>query len=245
MKTLYKKDNYQLQEVSIKELINIGLELPPDKQITKNSQLTQQRLLNDAAKGDTFSPISLGVLFSDNLPKRTIILDGYKRYKALLNFNRTFLIEVWSVNSPEELAIKHLEHFSLDSNFHKLTYSFLPYLKEVKTNTKVKESIEFLLGYLFGKPLKEGWDQERFFTVLNLNKVIDRLKNESIVKDFNQAVDYVNSITCDYYTALALISKFGTKLPFTVSKEYVLKLTEEANYSYPISLKADFIYNQL
>lgn len=248
MKLIYEKDNYQLQEVSVKELTQ--LELPPDKQITYSSKLTQQRLIDALHKKSTFSPISLGALVKNNLVERLIILDGYKRYKTLLNFpNRPFLVEVWSVNRPEELAIKHLEHFGLDNNFYRLNYSLLPYLKDIKVKrkdnySKVKENVEFVLSYLFGKPLKEGWAKEDLFAALNLNKVISRLKSENIVSDFNIAADYVNNITNDYYTALALISKFGTGFPFNISKDYIMNLTKESYY-YNKSLKTEFIYNQL
>jgi hypothetical protein len=63
------------------------------------------------------------------------------------------------------------------------------------------------------------------------------------VSDFNVAIDYVNNITNDYYTALALISKFGTKLPFRISRDYISRLTEESYY-YNKSEKAE-LYNQL
>ena len=102
MKLLYKKDNYQLQEVTIEEITALNLELPPDKQVTYSSTLTQQRLVDTLHKEGTFSPISLGALTAPNLPQRLIILDGCKRYKALLNFpDRPFLVEVWSVSNPE------------------------------------------------------------------------------------------------------------------------------------------------
>ena len=86
MKLLYKKDNYQLQEVTIEEITALNLELPPDKQVTYSSTLTQQRLVDTLHKEGNFSPISLGVLTAPNLPQKLIILDGCKRYKALLNF---------------------------------------------------------------------------------------------------------------------------------------------------------------
>jgi hypothetical protein len=250
MKLLYKKDNYQLQEVTIEEITALNLELPPDKQVTYSSTLTQQRLVDTLHKEGTFSPISLGVLTAPNLPQKLIILDGCKRYKALLNFpDRPFLVEVWSVSSPEELAIKHLEHFGLDNNFYRLDYSLLPYLKDIRIKkednySKVKENVEFVLGYLFGKPLRENWAKKDLFAALNLNKVIDRLRNENIVSDFNVAVDYVSNITNNYNTALALISKFGTRLPFSISRDYISRLTEESYY-YHKSEKAEFIYNQL
>ena len=102
MKLIYENDNYQLQEVTIKELVDLNLELPPDKQVTYSSKLTLQRLVDTLHKEGTFSPISLGALTAPNLPQRLIILDGCKRYKALLKFpDRPFLVEVWSVSNPE------------------------------------------------------------------------------------------------------------------------------------------------
>lgn len=253
MKLIYKNNNYQIQEITVEELNINGLELPLNKQITSTyaKNLTHQRLINALHKEDNFSPISLGSLTNkDNLVKRIIILDGYKRYKALLNFpNKPFLIEIWDVNTPEELTIKHLEYFNLDDNFYKLQYSLFPYLKNIKAEKKnnynnVIKSVEFLLCYLFCKPLNEDNTQDRFFTTLNLDKVISRLKNKNIISDFNTAVEYINNVTYDYYTAKALVSKFGTKLPFNISKDYILNLTKESYY-YSYCQRAEFIYNNL
>lgn len=58
------------------------------------------------------------------------------------------------------------------------------------------------------------------------------------------AINYVSNVTNDYNTALALISKFGTKLPFNISKDYILNSTKESYY-YNRSLNSEFIYNKL
>lgn len=251
MKLIYKNNNYQIQEITVEELSVNGLELPLNKQITYAKKLTHQRLIDALHKKHSFSPISLGSLTNkDNLVKRIIILNGYKRYKALLNFpDQPFLIELWDVNTPEELAIKHLEYFNLDDNFYKLQYSLFPYLKNIKTKEKnnynnVITNIEFLLCYLLNKPLKENNAQDNMFTTLTLDKVISRLKNKNIILDFNTAVDYINNVTDDYYTAKALVSKFGTKLPFNISKDYIFNLTKESYY-YSYCQRAEFIYNNL
>lgn len=251
MKLIYKNDNYQIQEITVEELNINGLELPLNNQITYAKKLTHQRLIDALHNKESFRPISLGSLTSkDNLVKKFIILDGYKRYKALLNFpDKPFLIEIWSVNTPEELAVKQLEHFNLDDNFYKLQYSLSPYLTNIKAEKKnnynnIIENVEFLVCYLFSRPLIEKNTQDKMFTALTLNKVINRLRNENIVSDFNTAIAYIDKVTDDYYTAKALVSKFGTKLPFNISKDYILNLTKESYY-YSYCQRAEFIYNNL